>query len=210
MTASRLARDRAEIERLVIPDSTVSELEVVLPRRYRRLAIDDATDRAVWLDTSTPALLEVAVSAGEVVQHALACDADFAAVLTNELKATTSPRDAIDWLESAYGSLLVMESFRRGVRLAVSTFPLVIESCEAVSRWSGSMSLGSGGLPCIRCILSCANYRCAARTFGSVDSTSGRSLSVDEWLVWGCAIGFGGIHYMHLTTSSYGSGIGYR
>ena len=127
MTASRLARDRAEIGRLVIPGSTVSELEVVLPRRYRRLAIDDATDRAVWLDTSAPALLEVAVSAGEVVLHALANEADFAAVLTNELKASASPRDAIDWLESSYGSLQVMESFRKGMRLAVSTFPLVIE-----------------------------------------------------------------------------------
>lgn len=127
MSASRLARDRAEIGRLVIPGSRVSELEVVLPRRYRRLAIDGATDRAVWLDTSAPALLEVAVSADEVVLHALANEADFAAVLTNELKASTSPSDAIDWLESSYGALQVMESFRKGMRLAVSTFPLVIE-----------------------------------------------------------------------------------
>ena len=53
--------------------------------------------------------------------------ADFASVLENDLQSLESPKEVIALLESSYGELHVIESFRRGVRLALASFPLIVE-----------------------------------------------------------------------------------
>ena len=130
------------VEKLAGYRLTVDELEQLLPRRYRRLVLQGSLDRAVWVDVCRPSLLEVACSGGVVCAHAAVELDDFAAVLENDLHAMRSPREAMDALESAYGGLHVIESFRRGVRLSMASFPLIVElrgrkSLERVQVLSG-------------------------------------------------------------------------